>query len=161
VADLPRFSPPAVPQGWDKVSRPRPGTVWTAVEPADLDRPDRFRANLVVTCDALGGLTFRDWQVASDEVLPTMLQDYVLIDLERLEVDGRPGGRRLAHHVDQAARALTMEQWFVADDDRGWTLTATVETWSYDGLADELAELAAAWRPLTGPLAGTPAGKIP
>jgi hypothetical protein len=125
--------------------------VWTAVEPADLDRAGAFRGNLVLTCDALGGLTFRDWQVASDQVLPTMLQDYVLVDLERIELDGRPGGRRLAHHVDQAARALTMEQWFVADGDRGWTLTATVETWSYDGLADELAEVAASWRPVTGP----------
>ena len=154
MADLPRFSPPAVPQGWDKVARPPTGAVWTAVEPVDLARPDRFRANLVLTRDDLGGLTFRDWQVASDEVLPTMLQDYLLVDLERLDVDGRPGGRRLAHHVDQAARALTMEQWFVADGDRGWTLTATVETWSYDALADELTEVAAAWRPVTGVPAG-------
>ena len=150
MAELLRFSPPAVPRGWDKVAKPVPGTVWNAVEPADLDRPDRFRANLVLTCDDLGGLTFRDWQVGSDEVLPTQLQDYLLVDLERLEIDGRPGGRRLGHHVDGAARALTMEQWFVADDDRGWTLTATVETWAYDALADELAEVAHAWRPLTG-----------
>lgn len=140
-----------MPSGWDKVARPRHGTVWTAVEPADLDRAGAFRGNLVLTSDALGSLTFRDWQVASDQVLPTMLQDYVLVDLERIELDGRPGGRRLAHHVDQAARALTMEQWFVADGDRGWTLTATVETWFYDGLADELAEVAASWRPVTGP----------
>lgn len=146
-----------MPQGWDKVARPLPGTLWTAVEPVDLDRPDRFRANLVLTCDDLGALTFRDWQVASDEVLPTMLQDYLLIDLERLELDGRPAGRRLAHHVDQAARALTMEQWFVAGDDLGWTLTATVETWTYDALADELAAVAAAWHPLTA----APAGKRP
>ena len=83
MADLPRFSPPAVPQGWDKVARPPTGAVWTAVEPVDLARPDRFRANLVLTRDDLGGLTFRDWQVASDEVLPTMLQDYLLVDLER------------------------------------------------------------------------------
>ena len=37
MADLPRFSPPAVPQGWDKVARPVAGTLWTAVEPLDLD----------------------------------------------------------------------------------------------------------------------------
>jgi hypothetical protein len=86
-----------------------------------------------------------------------MLDDYLLVDLERLVVDGRPGGRRLAHHVDQAGRALTMEQWFVADDQVGWTLTATVETWSYDAVADELAEVAAAWRPLTGPRVGATA----
>ncbi|MDT0184490.1 hypothetical protein Q9S36_30305 [Microbacterium sp. ARD31] len=156
VADV-AFAAPAIPRGWDKVARPRPGTVWTAVEPVDLDRPDGFRSNLVLTCDDLGGLTFRDWQVGSDEVLPTMLDDYLLVDLERLVVDGRPGGRRLAHHVDQTGRALTMEQWFVADDQLGWTLTATVETWAYDGVADELAEVAAAWRPLTGPRAGATA----
>lgn len=158
MPDLPRFSPPAVPQGWDKVARPGPGTLWTAVEPLDLDRPDWFRANLVLTCDDLGGLTFRDWQVASDEVLPRMLRDYLVVDLERLEVDGRPGGRRLAHHVDASARALTLEQWFVADAGRGWTLSATVETWDYDALADELAEVAAAWRPLTGDPAPVPVG---
>lgn len=152
MPDLARFSPPTVPQGWDKVARPRPGTVWTAVEPFDPDQPDRFRANLVLTCDDLGGLSFRDWQVTSDEVLPRMLQDYLVVDLERLEIDGRPGGRRLAHHVDGSARALTMEQWFVADDARGWTLTATVDTISYDALADGLADVAAEWRPLTGVL---------
>jgi hypothetical protein len=157
VADLPRFSPPAVPQGWDKVARPVAGTLWTAVEPLDLDHPGRFRSNLMLTCDDLGGLTFRDWQVGSDEVLPTMLQDYLLVDLERLELDGRPGGRRLAHHVDRTARALTMEQWFVADGGLGWTLTATVDTWVYDDLADALAGVAAAWRPLTG----TRAGEVP
>lgn len=153
MTDVPH-SAPRVPRGWDKLARPYEGTVWSAAQPADLDQPDRFRANLVLTLDALGGLTFRDWQVGSDEILPRMLQDYLLVDLERLEVDGHPGGRRLAHHVDRAARALTMEQWFVADDDRGWTLTATVETWSYDELADELAEVAAAWRPLTGATGG-------
>ncbi|MBL0749815.1 hypothetical protein [Nocardioides baculatus] len=149
MADVP-FSPPGVPQGWDKLARPTPGTLWTAVQPLELERPDRFRANLVLTRDDLGGLTFRDWQVGSDEVLPTMLRDYLLLDLERIDVDGQPGGRRLAHHVDGKARALTMEQWFVADGDRGWTLTATVETWSYDALADELAAVAAGWQPLTG-----------
>ena len=150
----PAFAAPLVPAGWDKVARPRPGTLWTAVEPVDLEQPGRFRSNLVLTRDDLGGLTFRDWQVASDQVLPRMLQDFVLVDLERLDLDGRPGGRRLAHHVDQAARALTMEQWFVADGDLGWTLTATVETLSYDALADALAEVAASWRPLTGLEAG-------
>ncbi|HEV2798064.1 MAG TPA: hypothetical protein VGV65_10635 [Nocardioides sp.] len=153
MAEIP-FSAPRVPRGWDKAVRPYAGTLWTAVQPVDLEQADRFRANLVLTLDDLGGLTFRDWQVGSDEVLPRMLQDFLVVDLERLDIDGRPGGRRLAHHVDRAARALTMEQWFVAGDDRGWTLTATVETWSYDEQADELAEVAAAWRPLTGDTAG-------
>ena len=56
----------------------------------------------------------------------------------------------LAHHVDGAGRALTMEQWFTLDGDRGWTLTATCETWSYDEVAEVFADLAEAWRPVTG-----------
>jgi len=95
-------------------------------------------------------MTFRDWQVATDAILPRTLADYLLIDLERLEIDGSPGGRRLAHHVDTAGRALTMEQWFTLHDGRGWTLTATVETWSYDGLADACADVARTWRPVSG-----------
>jgi len=154
TAGAPAFAAPQVPDGWDKVARPQAGTLWTAVEPLDLEQPERFRANLVLTCDSLAGLTFRDWQVGTDEVLPRMLHDFRLIDLERLELDGQAGGRRLAHHLDHAARALTMEQWFVAGDDLGWTLTATVETWFYDALADRLAEVAATWRPMTGLVAG-------
>ena len=127
-----------------------PTTLWAAVEPLDLDEPERFRANVVLTCDDTTGMSFRDWQVATDEVLPRALADYLLIDLEKLEVDARPGGRRLAHHVDTSGRALTMEQWFTLDEGRGWTLTATCETWSYDELAEVFADLAEAWRPVTG-----------
>jgi hypothetical protein len=129
-----------------------PTTVWAAVEPLDLDDPGRFRANLVLTCDDTTAMTFRDWQAATDEVLPHVLDDYLLVDLERIELDGHPGGRRLAHHADAAGRALTMEQWFVLDGDRGWTLTATCETWSYDELAEAFAAVAEAWRPVSGVL---------
>jgi hypothetical protein len=83
-------------------------------------------------------------------VLPRALGDYLLVDLERVEIDGHPGGRRLAHHVDEAGRALTLEQWFVLDGDRGWTLTATVDTLRYDELADTCATAAAGWRPVSG-----------
>lgn len=124
--------------------------MWAAVEPRQPDEPGRFRANLVLTCDDTTGMTFRDWQVATDEVLPRALDDYLLVDLEKVEVDGHPGGRRLAHHVDASGRALTMEQWCTLAGDRGWTLTATCETWSYDDLAEAFAATAAVWRPVSG-----------
>lgn len=129
---------------------PPPTTLWAAVEPREPDDSGRFRANAVLTCDDATNMSFRDWQVATDEVLPRALDDYLVIDLEKVEVDGRPGGRRLAHHVDGDGRALTMEQWFVLEGDRGWTLTATCETWSYDDLAEAFAALAATWRPVSG-----------
>ena len=102
---------------------------------------------MVVTEQPTGGLGFRDWQTGTEELLPRTLPDYLLVDLERLEVDGRPAGRRLAHHAGPGGEALTMEQWFVLVDGVGHTLTATVETWRYDELADSLAGVAASWRP--------------
>lgn len=151
MADLgrPTFAPPAVPVGWERLDEPLPTTLWVAVEPADGE-PGRFRGNLVLTCDDVTGISFRDWQVATDDLLPRSLTDYLLIDLERIEIDGHPGGRRLAHHVDAGGRALTMEQWFVRDGDRGWTLTATIDTWRYDELADACTGSAAQWRPVSG-----------
>ncbi|NYD40532.1 hypothetical protein [Nocardioides panaciterrulae] len=116
---------------------------FAALEPAS----GRFRSNVVVTEQPTGGLGFRDWQAGTDELLPRTLPDYLLVDLERLELDGHPAGRRLAHHAGPAGEALTMEQWFVLVDGVGHTLTATVETWRYDELADSLAGVAASWRP--------------
>ena len=144
------FARPEPPSGWDTLRQPPPTTLWAAVEPVDPDAPGRFRANAVLTCDDATGMSFRDWQVATDEVLPRALGDYLVVDLEKLQVDGCPGGRRLAHHVDDSGRALTMEQWFTLDGDRGWTLTATCETWAYDEVAEVFAALASTWRPVTG-----------
>ena len=132
------------PPGWEVHDRPAAGARLVVVEPAG---PALFRANLVVTAVPAGGLSFRDWQAGSDEILARALDDYLLIDLERLEVDGRPGGRRLAHHAGPGGEALTMEQWFTLVDDVGHTLTATVDTARYDELADLLATTAAGWRP--------------
>jgi hypothetical protein len=43
-----------------------------------------------------------------------------------------------------------MEQWFTLVDGVGHTLTATVETWRYDELADPCAAAARDWRPAPG-----------
>lgn len=149
----PAFARPDLPAGWDAMREAPPTTLWAAVAPFDLDDPQRFRANVVLTCDDTTGISFRDWQVASDEVLPRALDDFLLIDLEKVEVDGRPGGRRLAHHVDGSGRALTMEQWCTLEAARGWTLTATCETWTYDDLASAFAAMANTWRPVSGIIA--------
>ncbi|NYD58043.1 hypothetical protein BKA08_002281 [Nocardioides marinisabuli] len=153
----PSYAAPEVPPGWDKLALAPVGALWAAVQagdPAGAGGPAErgsFRANLVLTCDDLHGLSFRDWQVGTAQLLPRTLRDYHLIEIERLRIDDLPGGRRLAHHVDLEGRALTMEQWFVREDDRhAWSLTATFETWSYDALADCCADVAAAWRPVSG-----------
>lgn len=102
-----------------------------------------FATNLVLSMADNAGLSFRDWQVATDQMLPRILSDYLLLDLERCQVAGRLGGRRLAHHVAPNGVAVTMEQWFTAVDGVGWTLTATVDSSRYDEQAALFARAAA------------------
>ncbi len=130
----------SVPEGWEILVAEDSDTV-VALEPA-ADGDDGFRANLVLSVVGNDGMSFRDWQTATDETLPAMLQDYLLLDLEKRPVAGLPGGRRLAHHVSPEGVALTMEQWFTVVDGVGFTLTATVDSWRYDLWADELSALA-------------------
>ena len=136
-----------LPVGWEVLDDPTGETVLVAREPADEARPDRFRANLVVTAVTVGGMSFRDWQAGTDELLPRVLADYLPVDLEKVDLGSHPGGRRLAHHASPNGEALTMEQWFVLVDDVGHTLTATTETWRYDEVAELCAQVAASWQP--------------
>lgn len=132
----------SVPDGWEILCDEESDTL-VALEPGEPGEPGTgFRANLVLSVVANGDLSFRDWQVATDATLPEMLTDYQLLDLEKLDVAGRPGGRRLAHHVSPDGVPLTMEQWFTAVGGTGYTLTATVDSWRYDELADVFADLA-------------------
>ncbi len=150
---MPDVSPVTAPTGWDVLTDLPEGLTWAAREPRPdgaSGTSDRFLANLVLTEVSTGGLGFRDWQAGTDELLPRALDDYLVVDLEKLEIDGRPGGRRLAHHAGPNGEALTMEQWFTLVDGIGHTLTATVETWRYDQLADVCAAAAATWRPGEG-----------
>lgn len=122
------------PERWEVVFGEE--TTVLALEPERED--GGFRANLVLTVVTNAGLSFRDWQVGTDELLPGQLIDYLLLDLEKLPVADHPGGRRLAHHVAPDGGALVMEQWFTSVDSVGYTLTATVDALRYDLVADEL-----------------------
>ncbi len=134
----------AVPADWEIRLDPAEGTAYAVLEaPREIDGHPAFRANLVATVGTTGGLGFRDWQAGTDELLPRVLADYQLIDLEKLTIDRHPGGRRLAHHASEEAGPLTMEQWFALVDGTGYTLTATVDTGRYDGFADLFAQVAA------------------
>jgi len=147
----------AVPDGWEVVVEPEEGVTMTALEPPRRESEEggpsaAFRANLVLTTVSTGGLGFRDWQKGTDELLPRVLDQYLLLDLERRAVGGHEGGRRLAHHVSPDGVALTMEQWFALVGGTGYTVTATVDTLRYDAVADGLATLAdtMALRPVDG-----------
>lgn len=134
-----------VPTGWEHVPG-QPDDRCIVVEPAS-NEPERlpFRANLVLTTMLNAGLSFRDWQSGTDELLPQQLLGYQLLDLEKRSVAGLEGGRRLAQHVvDTAAGSVpvTLEQWFFLLDDIGHTLSASVDSVRYDTCADLFAEVA-------------------
>jgi hypothetical protein len=128
----------SVPDGWEVSADANDATVVALEPPRGSGDGPAFRASLVLTAVATGA-DFRQWQVDTDVLLPGVLADYQLLDLERVEVAGRAGGRRLARHRGPDGTDLTMEQWFVLVDGTGITVTATVDSWRYDGLADDLA----------------------
>lgn len=120
---------------------------WSMVDPATLGAPavvaaalepehGGFRASAVLTATAQADLTFADWQNRTDEELPTLLQDYRLVDLQHVEVAGRPGGRRLAHHVAHGGTCVVLEQWSAVADGVGWSLTWTVDVLRYAEVHD-------------------------
>jgi hypothetical protein len=76
-----------------------------------------------------------------------VLRGYLLIDRERVQLDGRPALRRLAHHERDENGAITMEQWTLVADQQGLTLTASAGTLEYDALAPTFGAIAAGFRP--------------
>ncbi|WP_153011745.1 hypothetical protein [Serinicoccus chungangensis] len=131
------------PDGWQVEDTGRP-EVLVVLEPEPAD--GTVRANLVLTAVDTGGRSFRDWQNGTEALLPQELSDYLVLDLHADEVDGRPAGSRLAHHVDAEGRALVLEQRFTEADGLGLTLTATVDVLRYPLMAEELSACCASLR---------------
>ena len=131
-----------LPEGWESVEPPE-GVRFLALAPAS----GTFRSNLTVTAQTNGELGFRDWQVGSEMAFTEMMPGYTPIDLERLTIAGQEAGRRLAMYDGPGGSALTMEQWFVAIDGVGHTLTATVLTSDYATWAAQIDAAAATWSP--------------
>lgn len=127
----------SVPDGWELAVDERSRTAMALEPPRELGGVAAFRCNLVLNADDTA-LDFRQWQVNTDQLLPEVLTDYLLLDLERLEVAGHAGGRRLARHVAGDGTDVTMEQWFTLVGGTGFTVTATVDSWRYAALADQL-----------------------
>lgn len=131
-----------LPDGWESVDPPE-GVRFLALAPTE----STFRANITVTAQTNGDLGFRDWQVGSEMAFAEMMPGYTPIDLERLTIAGQEAGRRLAMYDGPGESALTMEQWFVAIDGVGHTLTATVPTGEYATWAAQIDTTASTWSP--------------
>lgn len=132
------------PPDWVRVDSDLDGVNYVVVEPG---REDGFRSNFVVTASQVTTESFGDWQIATDVLFDETLERYQLIDLEKVEIAGKPGGRRLAHHAGPNGEALTLEQWFVLTPGVGHTLSATVETSRYDEFYDTIGQVASTWDP--------------
>ncbi len=134
------------PDSWEAVHDPSPGVALALLAPEAA----AFRPNVVAT---VGPTTAESgdlgaWQRAAADGLGESVDDFQLLDAE---VD-EGGFRQLAAYVD-AHRSLTLEQWAwrwqrPGHDTLDVTLSATVPTLLYDVMADELATVAASWRPL-------------
>lgn len=135
-------TPLTLPEGWESVEPPE-GVRFLALAPTS----GSFRSNLTVTAQTNGELGFRDWQVGSEMAFTEMMPGYTPIDLERLTIAGQEAGRRLAMYDGPGGSALTMEQWFVAIDGVGHTLTATVLTSDYATWAPQIDAAAKTWSP--------------
>lgn len=135
----------SLPASWERVEDPKEGVALVAVEP---DREEGFRANVVVTCEELPtGVDLDAWQGSAEELLARTLDDFLLVDRERLELDGRAVLRRLAHHAMEGTQAVTLEQWAMVHESMGYTLSASIGTLAYDSLADLFAEMGRTFRP--------------
>jgi hypothetical protein len=150
--------PLVVPEGWVVVPVSSSGTPdvlrsggITFIAQEWAVRGNDVTANLVVTNSLLNGLTFRDWQVGTEELLARTLPDYRVIDLERVnQRDGQAtAGRRIAHHLAADGHALTLDQWFVANNRGvGYTLSFTLPTRRYANLVDLVHACALTWTAL-------------
>ena len=134
----------AVPEAWDVLTDVDATTVLVAIEPDHPgSRAASFRANLVVTVDQVGDLAFDAWQRGTDQILDASLDGWVLLDLERLEVDGHPAVRRLGTYLAPDGPPVTLEQWAVLRGPTGYTLSVTVATSAWASLANQVAAVGA------------------
>lgn len=136
----------SLPAHWESLTDVRDGVPLISVEP---DQGLGFRANLVVTTEPLPeGLTLQRWQERADEIMTRVMEQYLLLDRQYFLPGGRPTLHRLTHHADEHDNAVTTEQWATVGGSTGYTLTASVHSLAFDGLADLFSEVAAGFAPL-------------
>lgn len=121
-----RFSAPA---DWEVDNDTAAPVASIVLEPSD-GQP--FRASMVLTLDELpADLDFNGWQKGVEIMLAQQPNDWLLIDLERVQVAGAPGARRLGTFAAPTGLSVTSEQWMTIVGGRGVTLTATSATMLY------------------------------
>lgn len=114
-----------VPHDWDTHLLADPTRPWVAIAPSEAPR-----TTLVVTTDAVvpgGNLLAWQEQVEAD-YHAGVLQHYQPIDARLASIPAGLAYVRVAHHLDEYARSLTVRQWCVVAGGLGYTVTATSAT---------------------------------
>jgi hypothetical protein len=127
------------PGHWAVDEQPPAGVAVSVVAPLGSD--ETFRPNVNVL--------FQEWQSgdldeaarASIGELERFMTDLRVLDYEETSVGDRPA-RRLLSTYRQGLYSLTLEQWYVAADDKLAVVSATSETPAYDRVADTLEAVA-------------------
>lgn len=137
----------SLPEGWETATDVA-GVALIAVA------PDRgagwFRTNLVVTLEQLATPDLATWQEEALALMRYGLNEFLLVDVEEVEVAGYRARRLVAHHrpeTDGQAASVTMEQWTLVVGRLGYTLTASMASLDYPELADMFTAMVTDFRP--------------
>ena len=136
----------ALPEDWER----HEGAMGAALIAREPERGPSFRANVVVTVEALSrGLDLRGWTEQSGAALERALQHVHVVDDEDVEVGGVPARRRLLLHRSATEGGIALEQWSLVADGRGYVLSASTAALEYDDLADLCGGVARSFRPVS------------
>jgi hypothetical protein len=119
-----------LPVGWEFYENVE-GCALVAREPPRDDA--HLRANVVVTVERLvEGESLDAWAERSLGALAESLHRHRLLDLEAVEVGGRPARRALGHYVNRAYGGVCVEQWLVGAGELGYVVSCTTAALEYD-----------------------------
>jgi hypothetical protein len=123
-----------VPAGWERTEDIE-GCALVAVEPPRGD--PHLRANIVVTLErVLPQESLADWSERSLAALGESLNEVRLLDVEALEVGGRPARRALSHYRHGDVGGVNLEQWLVLAGGLGCVVSCSTAALEYDDLFD-------------------------
>lgn len=129
-----------LPEGWERTEN----TLGCALLASEPLREPHFSTNVVVTVERLDdGEGLEPWAQRSFQALQGSLNRVRVIDLETVELDGRPAQRLLVHYLHGAFGGINLEQWLRTAGGFGYVVSCSTAALEYDdlwGLTSSMAE---------------------
>jgi hypothetical protein len=121
-----------LPTGWEWFENVE-GCALVSREPLRDD--EHLRATVVVTVERISeGESLDAWAERSVGALADTLHRHRLIDVDEVEVAGRPARRALSHYVNRVYGGVCVEQWLVPAGGFGYVVSCTTAALEYDDL---------------------------